>query len=88
MPSSTPHSLSIRNATKIETVQVEASGQQLVVEVDEETATPNPSLAFEDPASEQGSMVAAVQPFINLEEELVASDVEEEPKAVVDPTSV
>ena len=56
--------------------------------MDEGTIAPNPSIAFKDPISEPSSRVVAVQPLINLEEEPVATDVEEEPEAAVNPTIV
>ena len=59
-----------------------------MVEVNEETIAPNPPLNTEDPARELNSRVVTVQPLINLEEEPVATDVEEEPKPIVDLTTV
>ena len=56
--------------------------------MDEGTAAPNPPIAFEDPTSELSSRVTTVQSLINLEEEPVATDVEEEPEAVVDLTVI
>ena len=59
-----------------------------MVEVDEETVASNPPPTAKDPASELNLRVAAIQPLINLEEEPVAIDVEEEPEAAVDLSSV
>ena len=66
----------------------EASRQQPIVEVDEGIATSNPPIASEDLVSESSSRVATVQPLINLEEEPIATDVEEEPEAAVNPIAV
>ena len=55
-----------------------------MVEVDEGTVAPNPPPTTEDPIGELSSRVTAVHPLINLEEELIASNVEEEPEAAVD----
>ena len=73
---------------KIEIVLAEASVQPPMDEVDEVTAAPDPPIASEDLAREPSSRVATVQPLINLEEEPVATDVEEEPEATVNPTTV
>ena len=67
---------------------IKASEKQLVVEVDEGTAAPNPPITSEDPISEPSSRVVVFQPLINLEEELVATNIEEEPETAVDPTVV
>ena len=56
---------------------VEAFEQQLVVEVDEGTVAPNSPITSEGPDSESTSRFAAIQPFINLEEEPMATDVKE-----------
>ena len=48
----------------------------------------NPSLAIEDPVSELNSGIVIVQLLINLEEEPVATDVEEELDAAFDLTFV
>ena len=88
MPSSTSPGLLTENAVEIETVPAEASEQQPAVEVDEETIAPNPPLTFKDPASELSLRVAAIQLLTNLEEEPVATDVEEEPEAAIDCTAV
>ena len=68
-PSSTPHGPSIGNATEIETVLAEASEQQPMVEVDEETVASNPLITDKGPASRLNLEVATVHPLINLEEE-------------------
>ena len=88
MPSSTPLGPPTRIAIEIETILIEATEQQLTVKVDKETATPNLPIDFKDPTSELSSRVLAIQSLINLEEEPVATDVEEEPKAAVDLTVV
>ena len=89
MPSSTRPGPSTENAAEIEIASTEAyERQQLAIEVNEVTAAPNPSIASEDPASELSSRVATIQQLINLEEEPVATDVEEEPEAAVDLTAV
>ena len=59
-----------------------------MVEVDEETVVPNPPLAAKDPASKLNSKVVGVQPLINLKEEPIATNVEEEPEATFDLTTV
>ena len=86
--SPTPPGLLARNAMETETVPAEAPEQQLVVEVDEEIVAPNPLLVVKDPASELNSRVVALQPLINLKEELVATDIEEELKAAVNLTTI
>ena len=60
VPSSTSPGPPTRNAVEIETMSAEASEQQLVVEVDEETIAPNLPLTSEDPTSEQSSKVVAI----------------------------
>ena len=87
VPSSAPPGPSIRNAAEIEMVQTEISKQPLVVEVDEMTATSDPSIALEVPVIQPSLRVAAVQSLINLEEELVATDDEEEPEAAANPST-
>ena len=52
-----------------------------MVKVGEEAAIPDPSITYEVLITEPSSSVTAVKPLINLEEEPVATDVEEEPKA-------
>ena len=86
VPSPIPPSPLTGNVIEIETVK--ASKQQPVVEVDKGTATPNPHVSSEDPASEPSSRVAVVQSLINLEEEPVATDVEEGLEAAIDLTTV
>ena len=71
-----------------ETVSAEAFEQLPTVEVDEMTATTDSPIASEDPTSEPSSRVAVVQSLINLEEEPMATDVEEELETAVNPTIV
>ena len=66
----------------------EASEQPFVVEVDEMTATPDPSIASKDLASEPSSRFVTVQLLINLKEEPRATDVQEEPEGGINPTPV
>ena len=86
--SPTPFGPTVGNAAETETMPTEASEKQPMVEVDEETVAPNPPLAVKDPASELNSRVVAIQLLINLEEEPIAIDVEEEPEAAIDLTTV
>ena len=60
VPSSTPLGSLTRNAAEIEIVLVEASEQQPAIEVDEDTAAPNPHFAFKDHASKLSSRVTDV----------------------------
>ena len=87
IPPAVPPGPLTENAEKIEIVSVEASEQQPTVEVDEGTVAPNPPITSEDPVSEPSSRVTAVRPLINLEEEPVATDVEE-CEVTVDPTAL
>ena len=84
VPSSTPPGLLTGKAAEIETVSAEASEQQPMIEVGEETTTPNLPLTSKDLASELSSSVVIVQLLINLKEEPVATDVEEELETVAD----
>ena len=59
-----------------------------MVKADEETIAPNLPFTSKDPTSKLSLRVAAVQPLINLKEELIATDVQEEPEAAVDLTAV
>ena len=86
LPSIPPGPLT-ENAEEIEIVSVEASEQQPTTEVDEGTVAPNPPITSEDPVSEPSSRVTDVRPLINLEEEPVATDVEE-CEVTVDPTAL
>ena len=70
-----------RHSTEIEISSAETSEQLSVVEVVEVTVTLDLSIAPKVPVAKLNSSVAAVQPLINLEEELIATDVEEEPEA-------
>ena len=74
--------------TEIEIVLTETSKQPSVVEVDEVTITPDPSIPFKVPISKPSLSVAVVQPVINLEEEPVAIDAKEELEAAAKPTTV
>ena len=58
-----------RNVAEIEISPAETFEQPSMVEVDELTATPDPSIAHEVLVTEPSSSVAAVQPLINLKEE-------------------
>ena len=62
--------------------------QSSIVEMDVVTAALDPSIASEVPVSEPSSSVTIVQPLINLEEQLVATDAEEEPEATANPITV
>ena len=66
----------------------EAYEQQPALEVDEKTIAFNPSFIIEDPVSELNLEVTIMQQLINLEEEPVATNVEEEPKPIVDLTAI
>ena len=77
-PSPTPLGPLARNAAETEPVPAGAFEQQPMVEVDNKTIASNPPLTVEDPADELNSGVAATQLLINLEEEPVATDIEEE----------
>ena len=79
MPPSMHFGPSTRNATETEIVSAETFEHPSVAEMDEMTATPDPSIASKDFAREPSLKVAAIQPLINLEEE---------PKATVNPTVV
>ena len=74
--------------TEIKIVSTETSEQLSMVEVDEMTVAPNPSISSEVPASEPSSSVTVVQSLINLEEERTATDAEEEPEAAVNPSVI
>ena len=56
--------------------------------MDAMTVAPNSFIAFEDPANDPSSRVVAVQLLINLEEEPVATDTEEKPKAAINPIAI
>ena len=81
MPPSVPSNPSTSNATEIKISLVKTSKQPSVVEVFEVTTTPDPFIALEVPVTELSLNVTAIQPLINLEEELVAIGVEEKTKA-------
>ena len=55
-----PFGPSAENAAEIEIVSTETFEQSSMVKVDEVTAAPNPSIAFEVPISEPSSSVAVI----------------------------
>ena len=56
--------------------------------MDEVTVAPDRSIAPKVPVTEPNSSVVAIQPLINLEEELVATDAEDELKASANSSTV
>ena len=77
-----------KNVAEIKIVPTVTFEQSSNVEVDAMTAALDSSIAFNAPASEPSSKVTAVQRLINLEEEPIATNVEEDLKAAVNPTTV
>ena len=77
-----------QKCVEIEMVSTETSEQLSVVEADEVTTTLDPSIDLEVPITEPSSSVVVIQPLINLEEEPIATDVEEELEATVNPSAV
>ena len=67
---------------------VKTSEKQPVVGVSKGSIASNLPLAVEDAVSELNLGVAAIKLLINLEEEPIATDMEEEPEATVDLTIV
>ena len=59
-----------------------------MVEVVEVNAAPGRPVALEGPVIEPSLSATTVQPLINLEEELMATDVEEETEAAANPSIV
>ena len=88
VPLSVPSDPSTSNVVEIEISLAKTSEEPSMVEVGEVTTTPYPSILPKVSVTEPSSSFAAIQPLINLEEEPVATDVEEEPKAAANPSII
>ena len=77
-----------RYMEEIEILSVETSEQSFVIEMDEVTVAPDPPIAHEVPVTDPSSNVVVVQLLINLEEEPLATDVEEETEAAANYSAV
>ena len=83
-----PLDILTRDSAEIKISPAETSRQPSMVEVDEETTTPDLSIAPKVPMAEPNSSVAAIQLLINLEEEPVAINTEEKPEATANSSAI